>query len=249
MKVFLKKIAFILVLLTQIQAMSQIEVQKLDGTPINEGDVFLFNTNVGDDLPKLTFKVLNTANTPTRVKLKCVSMSNTAGGPVKLCFGGFCVFNSTVGASYPNVEYIIDGNSDNGNNDHFLNNSSGLNPMENVEYAFKFYQHDINGVEVGNSVSFGYRYNPNLGVANLSTDGLKNFGVALTSNSVQNLLEMLLAAPMTATIFDVNGRILATHKLGVGHQNIDVAAQSAGLYMIQFTNEAGQNVVAKWIKK
>lgn len=248
MKVFFKKIVLFFVFFVQLIATAQIVMTKIDGSPVNDGDVFLFNANAGN-AAYLNFKVYNTSNLPTNVKIKCISITNSNGSDVQLCFGDVCYANISAGNSYPNVAYFLDANGENGNFDHFYNNSNGLNPMQNVEFMFKMYQLDNNGVEFGNSITFGYRYNPNLSVANLSPDGLKNFGVSMASNSVQNQLEIDIAAPMTVRIFDLNGRILSTQKLAIGQQNLDVAAQSAGLYMIHFTNEAGQNVVAKWMKK
>lgn len=248
MKILLKNLILGTLLLIQLQVLAQIEVKQIDGTPINDGSNFLFFTNSGNGA-YLNYKVYNTSSTPTIVKIKCVSITNASGGDVQLCFGGVCFGSITAGNSYPDNPDPIDGNGENGNFDHFYNNSSGISPTADVLYTFKFYQVDANGTEVGNSVTFGYQFVQNLTVADIENNSLKKFGVEITSNSVQNQLEMQIFVPMTTSIFDLNGRLVLTKKMDVGQHILDVSLQKSGMYLIKFVNETGQNVVAKCLKK
>ena len=136
----MKRIFIALICLYTFAASAQMTLKRLDGTPINDGDVLTFDV-AEEPGSYLGIKVYNASDDQMNVKVKCVSFTNTDGTNVQLCLGDVCLGTIIAGNSYPpNFPAIIDPNSENGNFDHFLNLNSGINTSIPVEYVFKFYQ-------------------------------------------------------------------------------------------------------------
>lgn len=170
----MKKTLLIAMLLLNAFGFSQLSMKKLNGTPINNGEFFVFNYATNPEV-YLGFKLVKSSSNPINVKAELVSMTNTTGLSTQLCFGGTCVADIAAGNSYPSDSDIIEANSQNGNYDHFLNRNSGANTNQIAEYVFRFYMINALNFEVGNSVSFTYRYASNL-VTNEFNE-LNNIGI------------------------------------------------------------------------
>ncbi len=241
----MKKILFSLFILTSYFGFSQLTMAKLDGTPINNNDIFTYNSLVGAG-SYMGLKMFNTSDSNIKVKGKIVSMTNATGGNLQFCIGPVCVNNITVGNSYPNSGFTIEANGENGNFDHFDNHyaGDGVNP---VEYTLKFYMINASNVEVGNSITFTYRYNPTLSTSDF--ESLANTGVVLQSNLLQDQMHLVVSKNIQMDLFDLNGRIVVAKKLNTGEHHLFVSDLPTGIYIANFTNEEGKKATAKLIKK
>ena len=152
------KIAFVFLLaVTSLQA--QITLSKHDGTIISNNQVLSYNS-LEYTQASFEFFVRNVGNASTRVLIECVSTTNTDGTAFELCFGNQCLSEVAAGNSYPDAPVVLAPNGVNGNFDHFYNANPGNGQI--MDLVFRFYQIDLGGNEIGNSITFTYRYNPNL---------------------------------------------------------------------------------------
>lgn len=241
----MKKTLLFAMLLFSAFGFSQLSMKKLNGTPINNGDVFIFNYAT-DPEAYFGFKLVNSSSSPINVKAELVSMTNTTGLNTQLCFGGTCVADITAGNSYPSDPAIIEANSQNGNYDHFLNLNSGADTNQIVEYVFRFYMINASNAEVGNSVSFTYRYASNL--ATNEFNELNNIGIQLKSNIVSNQLELNTINAIDIEIFDINGKLIDQQNIKSGINFIDVANYNSGIYFLKLIDNLKQNTIIKFIK-
>ena len=243
----MKNIFVAIISLVSLISSAQMTLKKLDGTPINNGDVFTFDVAV-EPGSYMGIKIFNSSANPINVKARVESITNADGTNVQFCLGDVCLGTVVAGNSYPpSFPAIIDANSENGDFDHFLNLNSGINPNLPVTYSFKFYQLDGTGAEVGNSVSFSYRYVSPLGVSNFNQ--LEQSGVVLKSNIVSNELEMTTTKELQYTLFDVNGKSVLSQNLEIGNHAIDLSNFNAGIYILSYQNKEGQNGSIRIIKK
>ncbi len=228
-------------------ASAQMTIKKLDGTIINDGDVFTFDV-AEEPGSYLGIKIYNSSEDIINVKVKVVSITNADGTNVQLCLGDVCLNTIAVGSSYPpNFPAMIDGNSENGNFDHFLNLNPGINPSLPSTYVFKFYQINASGTEIGNSVTFSYRYASALGVSNFGQ--LEQSGVTLKSNVVSTELELVTTKSIQYTLYDINGKALLSQNAGIGNHTIDISNFNTGVYVFSFQNNEGQKESIRIIKK
>lgn len=243
----MKRIFIALICFFTFAASAQMTLKRLDGTPINDGDVLTFDV-AEEPGSYLGIKVYNASDEQMNVKVKCISFTNTDGTNVQLCLGDVCLGTIIAGNSYPpNFPAIIDPTSENGNFDHFLNLNPGIDTSIPVEYVFKFYQLNNSGIEIGNSVTFSYRYASALGVSNFNQ--LEQSGVILKSNIVTNEIEMIASKNVHYTLFDVNGKSLASQNITIGNHSLDVTNLNSGVYILSIENSNGQKSATRIIKK
>jgi len=246
----MKKLFIAALFLNTIFASAQLSVKKLDGTVINNGDVFVFNAlSNPDDIENpnnyLGLKIYNTSSQTMHIKAQCVSISNSTGDNLQLCIGDVCLSAITAGSSYPSSAVNIAANGTNSDFDHLLNANPGINPALPVEYVIRIYQ--LNGnVEVGNSVTFTYRYSGPL--ATTGFDSLAGAGITLKSTVVKSQLDIFTQNDVSVTLFDTNGKLVRREELSSGIQAIDTSSLNAGMYIVNFKNKAGQQATAKIIK-
>jgi hypothetical protein len=244
----MKKGFVLLFSLFSIVSFSQMTLSKLDGTPINDNDIL--NYNIANETEGyLGIKVYNSSSNGINVKAKCVSMANTTGTNVQFCIDPICVANLVVGNSYPSatLSLLVPANGQNGNFDHFFNSNLGIVQGVNVDYVFKFYQVDDSDVEIGNSVSFTYRYNPNLSTSNI--DLLTNYGIRVDATNVSSTLQISSQNNVSLAILDLNGKKISFHSLAKGNQSVDVSKLSNGIYIMNFTTVEGEKLTQKFMKK
>jgi hypothetical protein len=243
----MKKIFIATIVLFSLVASAQMSLKKLDGTPINNGDVFVYDVAV-DPGSYLGFKIYNDSPNPINVKVKVESITNADGTNVQLCLGDVCLPEIIAGNSYPpSFPAIIEGNSENGNFDHFLNLNSGIDLSQAVAYSFKFFQLNDLGAEIGNSVSFSYRYVSPLGVSDFSA--LAQAGIQLKSNVISSNLEMMLDKDIEFVLYDVTGKSVLSRRAEIGMHSVDVSNLNAGVYIMSYTNKKGQSGSTRIIKR
>jgi hypothetical protein len=226
-------------------------MKKLDGTPIVNGDVFTFTT-LGDaetaassDPAYLGLKIYNSSASNINVKMRLISMTNADGSNLQFCIDPICVGSLTVGNAYPaSGSSVIPANGQNGNFDHFINANPGTG-AGNVEYVLKFYMVNSFGAEIGNSITFTYRY-ATLGI---STNALQNAGINVKSTLVKSQFEFDATSNGKAELYDLNGRMVTSVNYISGYNYVDVSNLNAAVYILNFTNEEGKKAALKIIKK
>jgi len=249
----MKKILFLVACLTSSLSFSQMTMKKLDGTPINNGDILTYSVlgdsnNVSSTDPAyLGFKIYNSSAASINVKMKVISMSNATGSDLQFCIDPICVGTISVGSSYPSSgSSVVPANGQNGNFDHFVNSHAG-NGIDPVIYVLKFYMINGFGAEVGNSVTVTYKYDPTLSTPGFNQ--LKNTGITLTSTLVANQIEFEATTGGKSELFDLNGRLISSARFTTGYNNTTVADVNTGVYIISFTTDEGKKASMKIIKK
>jgi hypothetical protein len=248
----MKKIIIVIACFSSLLSFSQMTMKKLDGTPIINGDVLTYSV-LGDpetassaDPAYLGLKIYNSSANAINVKMRLISMSNADGNNLQFCIDPICIGTITVGSSYPSSgNSVVPGNGQNGSFDHFINNNPG-NGTSNVEYVLKFYMVNSFGAEIGNSITFTYRYSPALGVA---TNALENAGINAKSTLVDSQFEFDANSNGNAGLYDLNGRMITTINYVSGYNYLDVSNLNASVYILNFTNEEGKKAALKIIKK
>jgi hypothetical protein len=239
----MKKLIYLVVLFTGISLQAQIAVTKHDGTPITDNQILTYNST-DYNLSALEFYVRNNGSSSTRVLIECVSLTNTDGTGFELCFGNQCLSAVSAANSYPDTPVTLAPNATNGNFDHFYNSNPGNGQI--MDFVFRFYQVDLGGNEVSNSITFTYRYNPNLAVNSFSA--LSSMGVQLASTTMTNNLELTAAKNMQLELIDLAGKTVSTYAIQTGNNQLSVAQLSAGVYIARFTTNEGASGTIKLIK-
>jgi len=235
----MKKISLILALLISTISFAQFTVAKSDGTPINDGDVFTFTTNTYPDA-NLEYVVTNTTNQPINIVIEVVSISNTDGSGMELCFG-FCYSGISAHTEYPtDAPYQLAANaSSEPHGNHFFNAAS--NGSNTLDYVFKFKQLDDNGNEIGNSVTITYRYAP---TASVNDDFLKTFNLYPTIIK-NNTLNIQTSEKLDLNFINIQGKTLKQIKVDSNTKNIDVSNLNSGTFFILISNEKGEEAFKK----
>lgn len=242
----MKKNLLLVLIAISFQANAQISLSRHNGTPINDGQVIAYNT-VGFPQAEMDFYVKNNSTTTaTNVKIRCESLVNNDGTNFELCFGIECLAFVEEGESYPTLPVVLAPNGQNGNFDHFLNNNlgSGIFPKD---YVFKFYQIGAGGVEIGNSITMTYRYDPNLSIDDVNQ--LQTAGVIVKSTIVDSQLDLDVLKSTTMQIYDLSGKVVNTTNLNYGVQSVDVSNLASSVYVVKFKTNDGFVATKKFIKK
>lgn len=249
----MKKIVFLLACLTSSLSFSQMTMKKLDGTPINNGDVFTYSVigNASEvtssDPAYLGFKIYNSSASNINVKMKVMSMTNATGSNLQFCIDPICVGTITVGSSYPSSSpSVIPANGQNGNFDHFVNGYAG-NGTAPVEYVLKFYMVNSFGAEIGTPITITYKYDPNLSTAGFND--LKSNGIALKSTLVDTQVEFDATVGGQVEVYDVNGKLVTNAKYAAGYNSVEVSNVMAGIYILSFSTDEGKKASVRMIKK
>jgi hypothetical protein len=241
----MKIILTIVFSLYSLVAFSQLTLKKTDGTVINDGDVLVYNS-IAEPTNYLGLKIYNSLSEDVYVKIKVVSFPDGQGSNLQLCIDPICVNNLVMGNSYPSFGSTIPANGENGNSDHFLNSNAG-DGINSLDYVLKLFRVDENNAEVGNSITFTYRYTPNL--SNTDFNQLATLGIQLKSTLVKNNLELQVTKPVSANIYDVNGKLIVNQSLVTGDNSIEASKLASGLYILSLTTNEGKKATVKIIKE
>ncbi len=241
------KIIFIVIInLFYLVSFSQVSLKKLDGTVINDGDIIVFN-QLADPNNYLGLRISNSSNQEIKVKIKVVSIENSDASNLQLCINPVCVQQVVVGNSFPEEGSSIPANGRNGLFDHFQNSNPGIVAGQNVNYVFKLFIVNMNNVEVGNSITFTYRYTSSLTTSEF--DKLSSIGVKLKSTLVDNCLNFTSTEAVATNIYDLTGKRVVFNKVtNAGNQSIDISNLSTNTYIAQFTTLDGKKASIKFIK-
>jgi len=242
----MKKIFFCIVSLISLASYSQMTLKKLDGTPINDGDVITFNVAT-DPESYLGIKIYNGSDQDINVKAKCMSIVNATGTNLQFCINPVCVSSLVVGANYPaSAPSVIPANGENGNFDHLVNMNTGTVAGQPVLYTMKFYMLDENNAEIGNSVTFTYKYDAN--AASVHNNSLESLGLKLNSNVISNTLDFESTTSGMVALYDLNGKQIAQNTFSEGINTINIVSFATGMYIASFTDNKNRTATVKLIK-
>lgn len=156
----MKKVLLFIVLISVISlTYSQtFSVAKLDGTPINDNDIIIFNNT--DDEANLVTIITNNGSSAISLKLVAETITGTSGNDMEFCFGA-CFWGITQETIYGPIS-IDAGASTSELEVHFHNHST---ENDVITYDFKIYE---DGNE-SNAFHFTYKYDVNyVGVNKIS---------------------------------------------------------------------------------
>ncbi len=243
----MKKIIIAALCLNTLIGFAQFSLQKLDGTVINNGDVFAFN-ELDEPGNYLGLKVFNLSQeNDLYFKARVMSISNSDGTNLQLCVSDVCLPQITAGNTYPNFPQPIAPGGSNSNFDHLQNFNGGIDPNLPLEYVIKIFQVDENGAEIGtDSVTFTYRYDATLGTPQYDLNAM---GIALSATSITNDFVLSTTQHVNVSIFDINGKAVHTQGISVGTSRVDVSNLSAGVYIVNFSNKQGEAATVKIVKR
>jgi len=233
---------FLMLVMASFSLSAQYIVQDLDGNPIEDGDVISFGTVLAPDA-FIKFKVTNQGATAINTRIEFVSASNADGSQFELCYG-LCYTGLTIGESYPPGSdfIVIEPGMSTGQGNHFYNADAG-DGTQIIDYVFRFYETDGSGTDIGNSLTFTYRYDPVLGV---NDNQLK---IAVASTVISGELAIDVQEDLALAVYDLNGRVVKNIQLEAGQRSINMSDLSAQMYMLHFTNNKGVSQVTKVIVK
>jgi len=241
----MKKKLFILSLLfVAFSGSAQYTIVDGDGNTFVDGDIVAYNTVAFPDA-ELEFFVTNNGAAPINMRIDFVSAVNAATPTgFQLCFGN-CYFDIEVGDSVPpGLDYInISAGETTGIGNHFYGDYAG-NGIDVIDYVFRFYETDAAGVDIGNALSFTYRYDPLLG-----TDDVNKLNVKINATVVSESLSIETIEDLDVIVYDLQGRVVKSVQLGIGSQEINMSDLSSQMYLLHFQNDRGVSYTAKVVVK
>lgn len=239
----MKKLLLIATLLFSYIGFAQFTVATSAGTPINDGDVFTFNTtNYPDN--SLEFVVTNTTNQDMDMVINVESITNTDGSGMEICFG-LCYSGVTPHTSYPTDSpyHLAANSSSEPHGNHILNNATNGSMV--LEYVLKFTQVDGSGNQIGTPVTITYKYDQTASVNDNTLNNVKIFPT-LVKNKI---LSIDTNQDLSVSIVDIQGKTVKETTTTVGLNQIDVSTLNSGNYFILLSNNEGKEDFKKIIIK
>lgn len=236
-----KNLLIIAVFFAAFTMNAQYVVVDHDGAEITEGMVVEFG-EAGVPNGSLEYYVTNNGPDEIYMRIEFVSAVNANGDGFELCFGQ-CYIDLTVGQMVPPAPQKITiapgGTTPDGN--HF---AATIPSSEIQDYNFRFYETDVNGVDIGNNLNFTYRYNPSLGV-----NDVNELGVNVASTVVFNDMQVNAVEELNMVIYNLQGKLVKSQKISVGQQSINMSDLSSQMYIVNFSNNEGASKIIKVVKK
>ena len=226
---------------------AQFTVATQHGNPITEGSIFSFS-QLGEDAT-LGFDITNTSGGTIDMRLEYVSMTNGDGTGTWLCVFGTCLAPGgiSVGDVFPyagtNSFTTIDAGVTTNYEDHFYN-TYGEGSTFPLDYVFRFFEVDAVGNEIGDSITFTYRYD---GTA--SVEDKNEISFSLFPTLATDFVNLTVAEKVSAQLINTQGQIIKQYKFEAGTNKIDVSFLSKQLYYIVLANNTGKRSLSKIIIK
>jgi hypothetical protein len=86
-------------------------------------------------------------------------------------------------------------------------------------------------------------------LSNTDFNQLATLGIQLKSTLVKNNLELQVTKPVSANIYDVNGKLIVNQSLVTGDNSIEASKLASGLYILSLTTNEGKKATVKIIKE
>lgn len=215
-------------------AFAQFNVTDYDGVQILDGDIRAYNSTVEADAT-LYFWVNNESQTDDIfVRIKLESITNGDGSSYQFCFATLCIFDVEEGQTYPvsGGPVTIPAGGTNAQFDKFYNENEGDGTNYPMDFVWRFFQVDENDNEIGESITYTYRFDPNLSVSDFEN----NLGVNLQNTIAENVLNIESINPLGFEIFSINGQLIQEGQLDSGVNKINTGSFNQGLYFIRFSD-------------
>ena len=238
----MKKVLLLLaVFFAAITVNAQYVVEDQFGNEIIDGMVVEFS-DYGVSNASLNFFITNTGPDEIYTRIEFVSAVNATGAGFELCFGQ-CYIDLIVGQTVPAAPEFITiasgGTTPEGN--HFANTIEGT---EIQDYIFRFYETDSEGNDIGNSLSFTYRYNPILGI-----NDANELDIIVASTVILNNMQVNTVEELNMEIYSLQGKLVNSQKINIGQQLINMSNLSSQMYIVKFSNDEGTSKTIKVVKK
>ncbi len=140
-----------------------LQVEKMDGTLFQDGDVVVFNEIGTDDIRsdqgKLKYKLRNIGNQNIKVLIEVMDIRGTDGSLFTFCVQPLCIFDVEIGGIYPGGGTIIEPGAINSEDDYFINRDAGNEQTTSIEYDFRFYIEEEDGNQT-DELNITYKYEP-----------------------------------------------------------------------------------------
>ena len=236
-------LSFFFIGLLLIQA--QFTVATQEGTPITDGSVFTYDTYGTPPLPNgsdLSFDITSSSTNTMNIRFKYVSNLNTDGSGTNLCIFGSCIEEGDINVGQIwSTTIAAGGMTDNG--DHFYNSDAGSGTYP-IDYVFKIYEVDGGENEIGDSISFTYRYDGPASVEDIAQVGFK-----LYPTISADFVNLSINESVIATLTNLSGQTIKKYTFSKGTHQVDISTLSQNLYYLTLTNKQGQRSLAKIIKQ
>tara|TARA_R110002033_G_scaffold165693_2_gene203680 strand:- start:20026 stop:20757 length:732 start_codon:yes stop_codon:yes gene_type:complete len=241
-----KKLLFMSLFLISFVSFAQFEVRdKSDDSLLTDGQIVSFSEAGCEyaDPCNFKFKVINTSSEDFYMKIFVDNLTGTDGSDFQLCFATVCLNSIELNSGYPSTAALISAGSTNsiGNNFWNQNDSATTTPMS---WTFRFQQLDASGNNTGTPLSVTYNFNPSLSIDNSELSSLEVY-----PTSVKNELNVSSNEDLSVEIYDLLGRSVKQTNIISGGDTIDISDLSAQPYIIRFTNEFGDTITKKIVKK
>ncbi len=249
----MKKLTLIILLFSWFFGQAQFTLTNHEtGQQINDGDVITINTN------NFTTHVIAT-NTDTQniyLAIDVLNVTNTNGTEMEFCFGiagmGSCHFKMNIGDHYSSGGSIEPGASTQNTDIDFThhdgtahdNDGNPLNfPSYPKDYVIKIYaSYSNDGSQVGNAITFTYRYDPNAnGINSLDKEQIQFF---VSGKSIKISTEKSLSFH----IYDLTGKEVFSEQILSGNHQISLNDLHKGIYIAEF-NTGNKKIYRKFIMK
>ena len=237
----MKKLFIISALLLVSLNFAQFTVAKSDGTPINDGDVFIFGTTTYPD-NSLEFVVTNPTNQDMDIVIYVESITNTDGSGFELCFGN-CYSGVSPRSYYPSDSpyHLAADSSSEPHGNHFLNTATNGNLI--IEYVLKFTQVDNAGHQIGMPVTITYRYDQTAAVKTNHLQGVKIFPTIVKNHRIR----VDCTQDLSFKIIDFLGKTSQKGWLTNGLNQINLNNLKTGIYFLILKNNKGEKTYRKII--
>ena len=222
-----------------------------NGDTIEDGDVFTFTElgGVNEEEAILNLVVTNNTEAAIKTRLRMESITNADGTEVQFCFGIQCHYDVTEGGVVPAGVSSVDlapGESSN-EDGHFLNNNSGINNTQPVEYVISVIQVDENGAIIGEPVvTFTYKYQPEMSLEDFTN--LQNMGITVNNTLVKDLFNINSNVNAALQVYSLNGQLVKNADVKTGAQSFDLSVLNTGVYIARFTTEENKTSQIRIVK-
>jgi hypothetical protein len=214
------------------------------GGTIENNEIFTFNTL--DTSSKLTFTVTNNTDEILYLKTRVDEMSGTNGSDVQLCFG-VCLYNLSQGLTVPSFLIEIPANSTTESTDDHIWNYNPGDGTTPIVYTISFVKYDAQGNELGNLITFTYRYVPTASTEDFAA--LEKAGIALESTIITNALKVSAQQNAAVTFYGTNGQVVKNAAITTGEQVIDMSGIATGVYIAKFTTADNKTAQLRVVKQ
>ncbi len=230
----MKKITLLALFFSFFQLEAQFTLTNHEtGNQINDGDV----VTVSQDGFTTHVTATNTGSNAIFLVLDVISITNTDGSEMSYCFGvdggGTCYFRMwnndhhlsgnalSPGAHTQNIDDIDFTHTE---------STSGDFPNTPKDYVIKIYASDTNGgAQVGNAITFTYRYDPSAGIDSWLDSHVKYY--------VNNKnLYFSSDKDVKISIYSITGKQLKKQNIYQGNNEINLNDLSSGVYILSIDN-------------